>query len=86
MVACDVSDEGTPKDSYLNESESSSETTPKTEPPVGRVYGDYQVITVTDEATVELVENMWKDDSWYHLGSASTLDLKYFYFEKYVLP
>ena len=90
MTSCDVATEEASEDSYSNESvtpsETESETEPETEPPVGRAYGDYQVITVTDEATVELVENMWKDDSWYHLGSASTFDLKYFYFEKYVLP
>lgn len=83
MVACDASAEGTPE---VNASGTESEATPETEPTVGKIYGDYQVITVTDEATVELVENMWKDDSWKHFLSASTFNLKYYYFEKFVLP
>lgn len=56
MVSCDIAAEG----------EKESET-----PVPGRIYGDYQVITLTDEATIDLVENMWEHDSWDHIWPSS---------------
>lgn len=70
IASCDVAAEGISKDAYLNE----SETSPETEPPVGRIYGNYQIITVTDEATIELVENMWTHKSWQSIGLMSSVD------------
>ena len=71
MVACDVAAEETPEDSSLNESKPpvASEA-----PAPGRTYGDYQIITLTDEATIELVENMWTHKSWQSIGLMSSVD------------
>ena len=72
MVACDVVAEETPEDSSLNESKTpvASEA-----PALGRTYGDYQIITLTDEATIELVENMWTHKSWQSIGLMPNLSL-----------
>ena len=61
MTSCDVEAEGG------DESPSDAEAPAESESKEGRIYGDYQIITVTDEATIELVENMWCDDSWNRL-------------------
>ena len=89
MTSCDVAAEEASEDSYSNESvtpsETESETEPETEPVVGRVYGDYQIITLTDEATVELVENMWTHTSWQSIGLMSSSDQMFAVFNNKVL-
>ena len=82
MVACDVAAEETPEDSSLKEPKipAASEA-----PAPGRTYGDYQIITLTDEATIELVENMWTHKSWQSIGLMSSSDQMFAVFNDKVL-
>lgn len=82
MVACDASAEGTPE---VNASGTESEATPETELTVGRIYGDYQIITITDEATIELLENMWTHKSWQSIGLMSSSEQMFAAFNDKVL-
>ena len=79
MTSCDLPSEngkGTPISSSV------SKETPA--PAEGRKYGDYQVITLTDEATVELIENMWMHKSWRYIAASSTQQMKANFY-RYVL-
>ena len=82
MIACDVSAEETPEDYSLSESKipDASEA-----PAPGRTYGDYQIITLTDEATIELVENMWTHKSWQSIGQVSSSDQMFAAFNSKVM-
>ena len=78
MTSCEISAEH-------GENEGSETPEAVETPAPGRIYGNYQVITVTDEETVELVENMWTHGSWMHIGLMSTNDQMYRVFKEYVM-
>lgn len=80
MTSCDVEAEGG------DESPSETEAPAESEPEEGRFYGEYQIITVTDEATIELVENMWCDDSWMNVGFASSFETQRLFFDLCTFP
>ena len=76
MISCDISAEG-------NESELTPEITETPAP--GKIYGDYQIITVTDEETLKLLDDMLSHDSWMHVGLASNTNMAYTLFEENVI-